>query len=307
MLITGGTGSVGRVFCDFLIEKGFSAHVLTRNKKKASQSRSNSEGKPVIRYFYWDVDKSEIDPQCFENVISIVHLAGERIFGLPWIPSRKKRIKASRIDSLDFLFSKIPSWQRPFIESLISASAIGIYEANTSHLLHEYSNYGQDFLAQVCIEWENKVQELAELNGIREVRFRNGLVLDSSRGVYPLLDKLSKNYLLTTPGNGRQLVPWIHVEDIAANLVEAVLHTKYEGAYNMVAPEYINMQHLTEQIAKWNEKKMLVKNVPEKFIKFFLGEMSGLILNSYLVSPERLTKLGYQFRYPNLGLAVGSF
>lgn len=299
VLITGGTGSVGKAFCKLAIREGWKVHVLTRNKKRTSKDSS-------LKYFFWNPEHKEIDEKCFENVSSIVHLAGDPIFGMLWTKSRKKSMKSSRIDSIDFLFQRIPSWQRPYIESLISASAIGIYKANTSEILVEDSTKGNDFLAEVCLKWEDKIKELAEINAIREVRFRNGMVFSSTEGVYTLLNKLGKLGLLSTPGNGKQLVPWVHVEDVAFNLLRAITHKSYTGAYNMVAPEYNNMEEITEKILKNKGNFRIMKEVPESLLKFALGEMSTLILNSYLVKPDRLLKLGYSFKYPSLDLAFAN-
>lgn len=316
VLITGASGAIANAVAGIMIESGFSVNMLSRSVPEEMSPPSTSPQVQALgnpgdlsavrnkRIFYWDPKSRKIDTKCFEGVFAILHLAGEPIFGQPWTSSRRQRILSSRVDSIEFLVKSIPSWQLPYVKVLVSASATGYYPANLSESLVESSPAGGDFLADVCHEWEHKVRDLAHWGGFREVRFRNGVVLDSRSGVYKKLALLTKWGLASIPGNGLQKMPWVHIDDVGLAIKSALLDQNWAGPYNMVAPEVASMLELCEGIASSLNKRIIIPPLPGWFLKGLMGDMSSLLLDSYTVLPERLLKNGFDFRYPTLAMAL---
>jgi len=292
ILITGGTGTLGKHLTELLLAKGYTVCLLSR-------SPGND---PRVNTFLWDVNKHEIDPDCIIGVDTIVHLAGAGIADERWTEERKEEIVESRTRSIKLIYDLLKNNTHQ-VTSVISASGVGYYSDRGDELLDEDSVPAHDFLGTCCVEWEKAVDEGEEL-GLRVVKFRTGVVLDKDSGALPKLAAPVKLGVGAALGSGRQWVPWIHWHDVAAMYLYAIEREVVHGVYNMAAPNPATNKQLTQAIAKQLHRPFWLPNVPAFALKLALGEMSAVILGSTKVSTHRIEAKGFQFSYPLLADAL---
>jgi len=291
ILLTGGTGLIGRSLTKQLLENGYQVSLLSR-----------SPGNDLlVKTFLWDIGKSEIDAHCIDGVDTIVHLAGAGIADKPWTDKRKKELIDSRTKSIELVYGLLRTKGHQ-VKSLISASAIGFYSDRGDELMTELSPPSNDFMAQCCIAWEKAVDEGATL-GLRIVKFRTGVVLDNS-GALAKLAQPVKLYVGSPLGNGNQWIPWIHWLDVIDMYMYAIENESFTGVYNMVSPKPVTNKQLTQAVAKQLHKPIWLPNVPSFVLKVLLGEMSTIVLGSTKVSSQKIEEAGYQFKYPELTAAL---
>lgn len=289
VLITGGSGLIGGHLTKLLIKNNIEVVHLTRKKNS----------KYGIKTYEWDWTKNKIDENCFNNVDSIVHLAGAGIADKPWTMKRKHIIIKSRVNSAKLLFDRVKDLKIP-INSFISASGVGYYGAiNSNKTFIETDNPYTDFIAKSCIYWEKSADKFKELN-TRVVKLRTGLVLDKNQGALPKIDKTIKLGIGSPIGTGKQSVPWIHINDIAMLYFNAIYDNNYSGVYNAVSPEFVNNKELTMNIAKILGKRIILPNVPSFVLKTIYGELANIVLNGSNVSADKLLSIGFKFKYPAL-------
>jgi uncharacterized protein len=292
ILITGGNGHLGKLLTEVLLNHGYEVNHL--NRKAGTDER--------VKTYIWDVRKGRIDRECIDGAEMVVHLAGANIADKKWTESRKKELIDSRTKSIRLLYELIKS--RPNrITTIISASAIGYYGDRGEDMLDEEREPGQGFLAECCVAWEKAVDEGKSL-GLRIVKFRTGVVLDKNDGALLQMAKPIK-FLVGSPlGKGRQWVPWIHWQDVVNMYLYAIEHIHLTGTYNMVAPEPVTNEQLTQDIARQLRKPLWLPNVPAFALKLLLGEMSTMVLNSTKVSAQKINDEGFEFEYPQLTEAL---
>ncbi|MDP9048903.1 MAG: TIGR01777 family oxidoreductase [Bacteroidota bacterium] len=291
ILLTGGTGLIGRHLTAHLLGKGYSVSHLSR-------SRGND---PQVKTFLWDVEKGQIDKECLNGVDTIVHLAGANIAEKRWTERRKKELIDSRTESIRLIYELMGKTSNT-VTSVISASAIGYYSDRGDELLTEASAPSNDFMAKCCIEWEAAVDEGKKTN-VRIVKLRTGVVLDKEGA----LEKMSipiKWYVGSPIGSGEQWVPWIHWLDAVEMYLFAIEHGGIQGVYNMVAPNPVTNKQLTGAIAKHLHKPLWAPNVPAFTLKLLMGEMSTIVLGSTRVSPQKIEDAGYTFKFAFLDDAL---
>ena len=287
ILITGGSGLVGRQITVLLERKGYQVAWLSRS----SQART---------YFLWDVAQQNIDPQAMEWADAIIHLAGEGVAEKRWTASRKKSILDSRTHSTQLLHRAIEQAEKKPL-AFISASAIGYYGFQTgAALVEEGSPAGTDFLADVVVAWEQEVKKIEAL-ALRCVVLRIGIVLDAKGGA---LGEMLKPPVAAPLGSGDQWMSWIHVEDLARLFVFALEKTTLQGIYNAVGPQPATNQQLTQQAAAAKGKLYLGIGVPGFFLQLMLGEMAAMVLGGNRVSNQKIQKAGFEFEFPELGAAL---
>jgi len=289
ILITGGSGLVGKKITQLLERKGYAVAWLSRNPRKNSQ-----------KSFSWDVDKREIDPEAIHWADGVIHLAGEGVADTRWTDARKKAILESRTLSTSLLFQAFEkSEKKPAV--FASASAVGYYGFNTGNeILNESSPAGKDFLAQVVIDWENELQKIEEL-GIRTVLLRIGIVLDNKGGA---LVEMLKPPVAAPLGNGKQWMSWICIDDLARMFLFALEKEGVKGIYNAVGPKPATNEELTKKAAKKVGKPFLGLGVPGFVLNLVLGEMAQMVLGGNKVSAKKIQDAGFEFRYPSLEEAL---
>lgn len=293
VLITGGTGLIGRPLTQALLAKGYQVSHLSRSKGTSQ----------VVKTYLWDVAKGQIDEHCIDGVDTIVHLAGAGIADKRWTKKRKQLLIDSRTQSIKLLYDLISKRTDHQVKNMISASATGYYSNRGDELLTEDSPPLHDFLGTCCIEWEQAVNEGQKLN-LNITKFRTGVILATQGGALPPLSLPIKFGLGTTLGNGRQYIPWIHLQDAVDMYVKAIDEQLPPAVYNMVAPNPVTNKQLTQAVARQLRKPLWLPNVPAFVLKLLLGEMSLVVLGSTRVSSQKIEDAGYQFKFTTVAEAL---
>ena len=290
ILITGGTGLVGAALVQKLEKRQHSVRILTRSK-------SDQENE-----FYWNIAEKTIDEKAFENLDCIIHLAGATI-SERWTDDYKRELYTSRIDSANLLREYCEKKQI-HLKSFISASGVNYYGTFTSdQILTEKSGIiKNDFLAQLCEDWEKAADQFAELAD-RVVCLRTAVVLAKDGGAFPLLKKTVDLNIGSAVGSGQQWMNWIHLDDMVEMYVQAVENPNITGKYNAVADEIPTNKEFMKKLAKVSSKFFLPFNVPNVVLKSVLGEMSSIILEGTRVDNKKIKSVGFDFKYKNLNQA----
>jgi uncharacterized protein len=296
VLITGGTGFIGKNLTRLLIQSGYSVSVLTRNLKQNSAD---------VSYYRWDVGRGQIDEKAVLKADYIIHLAGEGIADKRWTSKRKLAIIESREKSIQLIYDVLKRNDKP-LQAFVSASGIGFYGAiNGSEICTESSPAVADFLGSTCQKWEAAADTMESL-GIRTVKIRTGLVLGKDDGFLKKMAPLFKYNLGSALGSGKQYMPWIHIDDLCAIYLEAVRNDEMSGAYNAAINDNTTNDSFSKTLAKMYGYSIWLPNVPAFFLKMVLGEMAQILLTGRRVSSEKIEKIGVQFRFKNLEDALNN-
>jgi uncharacterized protein (TIGR01777 family) len=304
VLITGGTGMIGLRLTEILQEKGYTVSHLSRSRPdRSGPDRSRQNNQPVKTYV-WDIQQQEIEPEALQEANYIIHLAGAGVADQRWTESRKKLILKSRTESTRLLHESLAKLGQHQVKAFISASAIGIYGADTgSAEIYESSPKGNDFLADVVKKWEAAVDEIKRLN-IRTVKLRIGVVLSMEGGALPRIVQPVKFGVGAPLGSGQQYMSWVHVEDLCRMFVYALEHQDMEGVYNAVAPRPVTNEELTRTAAKTLHKPLFMPKVPAFAIRLAFGEMASIVLGGNRVQSKEIEKKGFDFQYKNINSAL---
>ncbi|MES2286070.1 MAG: TIGR01777 family oxidoreductase [Bacteroidota bacterium] len=293
ILISGGTGLVGKHLSKKLKEKGYSVAVLSRTSKKNMN----------IPTYSWDIEKKQIDKEALETADCIIHLAGASIAEKRWTAKRKQLIIDSRVKSGQLIFDKVKESKNK-LKVFISASAIGYYGAITSDkIFTEADSPANDFLGETCKQWERSADRFEEL-GIRTVKIRTGVVLSKQGGALEKMTATVKMGIGSPLGSGKQYMPWIHIDDLCGIYIKAIEDSQMKGAYNAVAPNHKTNSDFTKEIARVLKKPLWLPNVPSILLKIIFGSMSAMILKGSRVSSEKIKAAGYNFLFPDLEKAL---
>ena len=294
VLITGGTGFIGRYLIKILTEKGYAINVLTRTHKKNTAT---------VSYYTWDIASGSIEEKAVLDADYIIHLAGESIAEKRWTVERKKAILDSRVQSTALLASVLQS-NKNNVKAFISASGIGIYGAlNGEGICTETSPAAHDFLGKVCLEWEKAVDTIAPL-GIRTVKVRTGLVLGESAGFLQKMAPVFRYGFGSALGSGNQYMPWIHIHDLCAIYLEAIENEAMQGAYNAAIEDSTTNSLFSKTLAYIYGYSVWLPKVPAFVLQLALGEMALLLLTGRRVSNDKLLDLGIRFQFKNLDFAL---
>jgi hypothetical protein len=289
VLITGGSGLIGKYLTSALLEKGFRVSHLSR--------KITNEEK--VKTFFWDPAKKIIDRDAFKDVNFIVHLAGANIGEKRWTEKRKREILESRVSSAKFLFETVQSLGIN-LGGFISASASGIYGALTSDKIFiETDPPASDFLGTVCKSWEESA-DLFGKAGIRTVKIRTGVVLEKTDSALSKLMMPAKFGFLVQTGSGKQYMPWIHINDLCNIYVKAIEDPQMNGAYNAVAPQHVTHSEFMKVLGEVMKKPVLPFPVPEFMLKIILGEMSDVVLKGSRISDAKILSSGYSFNFDSV-------
>lgn len=290
VLLTGGTGFVGKYLTQLLIDQGFSVSILSRSK------RTNTED---VFYYTWDVQKQTIEKEAVLQADYVIHLAGANIAEKKWTKARKEEILSSRELSAQLIHSVLKKYDKK-LDAFVSASAIGIYGAfSGEEVCTEETEAANDFLGLTCQKWEASADRIGEL-GIRTVKVRTGLVLGKNDGFLNKLTPIFKLKLGSALGSGKQYMPWISVNDLCRIYLEAVKNPQMQGAYNAAIDDNTTNASFSKTLAKVYGYKIWLPHVPAFLIKMVLGEMALLVLTGRRVSSDKIKQLGFHFRYENL-------
>ncbi len=293
ILISGGTGLIGKQLRKKLQEKDYNVILLSTDAEKVNG----------FSIFSWNPEEKEISKKAIEQADHIINLAGAGIGESRWTKARKQIILNSRLQSTDLLFENVKQYNKN-LKSFISASAIGYYGSTTSETIFtETDAAANDTLGEICRQWEASADRFNEL-GIRTIKIRTGIVISEQGGALQKMIIPVKLGIGSALGNGKQYMPWIHINDLCDIYIKAIEDKEMKGAYNAVAPEHINNKAFTSTLAKTLHKPFWFPNVPAFILKLILGEMSDLVLKGSRISCKKITDAGFVFRFPKLNSAL---
>lgn len=300
VLITGGTGLIGSELTNNLCADGHDVIILSRSGTSDTFLPSHSQ---LVK---WDGRTAEGWGRLVNEVDAIVNLAGESISGANpvsgrWTAARKQRIVDSRVQAGQAIVQALKSaTKRP--EVLVQASAVGYYGPHGDEPVTEDTAPGNDFLADVCKQWEASVAGVEAL-GVRLAIIRTGVVLSSGGGALPFM-ALPFRYFVGGPlGSGKQYVPWIHEEDQISAIRFMIEHQSMRGAYNLCAPKPVTNADFGKAIGRALRRPSYMP-APEFAIRLGLGEFATLIVDGQRQIPRRLQQSGFRFQYEDVDTAL---
>jgi len=292
ILITGGTGFIGKYLTQMLLKEGHFVTIITRSPGKYSEKQAKNRS-----YIGWDDGLVS----AMNEHDTVINLVGENLFGQRWTDEVKQRIYSSRIDSTQKLVDAMSeSEKKPGL--FISASAVGIYGDNGSKVLDESAPAGDDFLAKVCEDWENASRK-AEDFGVRVANPRIGIVLEENGGMIEKMVLPFKFGVGGPIGSGEQYVPWVHMTDLCNALLFPMENESVSGPYNACSPEPETMNTLAKKMGKVLNRPSLFR-VPEFVLNIALGEAAKPVLSSLRVQPKVLQTSGFDFIFDDLEEAL---
>lgn len=285
VLIAGGTGLIGQKLVGLLKKAGYFIVILSR-KQRADEND--------VRYILWDPTRLYIDPSCPKADV-LINLAGEGIAEKRWTKQRKQALLDSRVQSAKTIEKWLSNVDfRPRV--YIGASAVGIYGDRGEEILTESSMPGLEFMSEICQQWEEAHREV--LHRVeRQVIIRIGIVLSKKGGALPKTLMTKGIGVLPVFGNGKQFYPWIHEDDLSSIFIQSIEDNRYAGIINGVAPEEIRVKDTMKILQKMLQGIWGLTPIPAWALRFGLGEMSKVILNSNRVVPEKLLQYDFKFKY----------
>lgn len=294
VVVTGGTGFIGRALVALLLAKDAEVAVLSRSV--AGRVPAGAQG--VV----WGGEADTGWRKVLEGADAVVHLAGESIAARRWSPEQKKRIRDSRVLGTRALVDALAQCRhRPRV--LVSSSAVGYYGPRGDEEVDEADGPGRDFLSGVCVAWEQEAAR-AEKLGIRVVFLRNGLVLEKDGGALPRMLLPFRFFVGGPVGSGRQWMSWIHREDVVRLIHFVMERDEVEGPVNAVVPNPVTNRRFSRILGRVMGRPALFP-VPAPVLRLAFGEMAeALLLTGQRVIPVRALEAGFRFQYPELEPAL---
>ena len=290
ILISGSHGLVGTALIKSLETDGHEIFRLVRHYP-------NTENE-----IEWSPDRYSIQLARIEGFDAVVNLAGESIAEGRWTDEKKRRIRESRVKGTKLLGDALANLTKP-PKTFICASAIGYYGNRGDETLTESSAPGDDFLAEVCVEWE-KATALATEKGIRVVNARFGVILDAHGGALAKMLPPFRMGIGGKIGSGKQWMSWIALDDVVGALKFALANETLRGPVNFVAPKPVTNAEFTKTLGKVLSRPTLFP-IPTFGVRLLFGEMAdALLLSSQRVEPKRLKETAYQFQFSHLNEAL---
>ena len=300
ILITGGTGLVGKALTKRLTEKNYQVIILTRSIKDVPTQKN-------ITYALWNVKEKQIDVHAVKKADAIIHLAGAGVMDKKWTEEYRKEIRDSRVNSSKLIVETLKNNEHK-VQVIVSASAIGWYgeDKKTGHAFDENEPADKAFLGEVCKEWEESIEPATGM-GIRVVKLRTGIVLSEEGGAYPEFKSSLKLGVASILGSGKQVISWIHIDDLCREYIFALENEMMEGSYNAVAPNPVNNKAMTLAIAEKVKGKFYIPlHVPQFVLSVMLGQRSTEILKSATVATDKIVHIGFTFLYPTIQEAIAA-
>lgn len=294
--VTGATGLIGERLLAVLADRGAQVTVLARDPARARRAL----GVEAVR---WEPASTTAPGEALRGRDAVVHLAGEPV-AQRWSAAARERIRASRelgTRNLVAGIERLSEAERP--RALISASAVGYYgpRGDEDDFVTESSPAGDDFLARVCVAWEHEAQA-AEPLGLRVARIRTGVVLDRGGGALAKMLPFFKLGIGGPVAGGRQIVPWIHADDVVAMYVAAI-EREWAGAYNAAAPDPITNRELAKALGRALHRPAVLP-VPGLAVALLYGRMAQIVTTGQCVIPERPLEQGFRFRFESIDAAL---
>jgi uncharacterized protein (TIGR01777 family) len=299
ILITGGTGTIGKAISKFLTAKQYQVIILTRHLPRPGGD---------ISYATWDPAQQRIDIDALQKADYIINLAGAGVADKRWTQQRKAELVDSRVQSGKLLVKALQENANK-VKAVISMSGIGWYgDDNKRSAAQPFFVEGdpadESFLAQTCVKWEEAIKPVTALNK-RLVIFRCGIVLSNDGGALTEFKKPVRAGVATFFGSGEQIASWIHVDDLCRLYLFAIENERCQGVYNTVAPQPVSNKNFMLALAKRMKGRFFIPvYIPSFVLKLILGEVSIEVLKSATVSCAKLVNSGFQFLFPTLDAAL---
>ena len=294
ILMTGGTGFVGKQLTSRFVQDGNEVTILSRSLK--------GSGAPPHGVSYLQGDPTQKGPwqDAIKNHDAVINLAGASIFSR-WSEEYKRLIRESRIFTTQNIVEGIPS-RADNKFTFFSTSAVGYYGFHGDEQLDEESPPGNDFLARMAVEWEAEALKAQE-RGARVVITRFGIVLGEKGGALGQMIPLFKKYIGGPIGSGSQWFSWVHIKDLAEAFSFLMKHPEVSGPVNVCSPNPVRNKDLAKALGKALHRPSFFP-APGFMIKLVLGEFGSVILEGQRVLPRRLLKDGFAFQYPDIDQAL---
>jgi len=294
IIIAGGTGLIGTELIKELIYRGHKIVVLSRNSDK----KAVDEKFKIVK---WDGTTTSGWAHLVDDSDAIINLAGENLGTGRWTPDKKKRMYSSRISAGNAIYEAVNVAKKKK-RVILQASAVGYYGNVQNETLNENSPPGNDFLARLCIDWENSLKDIEKLN-VRKIIMRIGLVLTPHGGALKQLLLPYKLFAGGPLGNGEQWWPWIHITDVITSMCFLLENEDAIGVYNLTAPDPVKMKDFGRALGKVLKRPHWI-SIPSVFLNILLGEMSMIVLTGQRVIPDNLIKSGYEYQFGSLDSAL---
>jgi uncharacterized protein len=293
VLITGGSGLIGKRLSQKLTDKGYRVRLLGRKIHENI----------VYDQFVWNVAIQSVNDAAFKNCDYIIHLAGANLAEGRWTKSRKEEIVNSRIKSTQLLFNAAMRLKLD-LKAFISSSAIGYYGAITTERIFEESDSPADeFIGQLCMQWEQEINSFERIR-VRTVKLRTGVVFSPVDGPLAKMAMPVKHGLGAGLGMGSQYLPWIHLDDLCDMYIKALEDEDIYGVYNAVSPQHVTNIEVMKAIGNAVGRKVWLPLIPSFLLKLAFGKMAVIFLEGSRVSSSKIQQTGFTFRYPTLDLAL---
>jgi uncharacterized protein (TIGR01777 family) len=293
LLVTGGTGFIGRALVGALVTRGDEVTVLTRGADR-------QDGR--ARYAHWNPLENDAWFPLVEDQDAVVHLAGEQAVGVRYTEAVKRRLSDSRVATGRRLVEAVArAAARP--RALISASGVGYYGGTLEHVfVDETSPPGGDFLARLCVDWEAATEPAAAL-GLRVVHARTAPVLGRGGGALETMTLPFKLFAGGWIASGRQGFSWVHLDDAIAILLRAIDEPDLSGKVNVASPHPVSNKELSKAIGRTLHRPCWLP-VPELALKTLFGEGAEPLVTGQWALPKVMQRRGYAFRYPQIEAAL---
>jgi len=301
VIVTGGTGFIGRSLVRSFAERGDDVVILSRGTKIECPGprKSCSRGAGKVELATWTPEQGGDWQKVVDGAEAIVHLAGAGVMDEPWTPQRREVLRSSRIRSTELLTEAIQkASKKPRV--FVSSSAVGYYGMKTGdRLLTESDAPGDDFLAKLVVDWE-----AASANaGVRTCNPRIGIVLGKAGGALAKLLPFFRAFVGGPVGDGKQYVPWIHVADTVSAIEHAIATETLEGPFDVTAPEPVTFNELARALGDALHRPAILR-VPSFAMKLAMGEQAQVLLTGQRAIPKRLVDSGFAFLFPELASAL---
>jgi len=297
--ITGATGFVGTRLVEKLAKQGHHLIIFTRSQAKANQKFPASSF-PNLEIIKYTPTESGNWQEKISGTDAVINLAGEPIAEKRWTQAHKQVLLNSRKIGTQKVVEGIKNaTQKPFV--LINCSAIGYYGTSETLTFDENSNSGNDFLAEICRNWENEAQKVKE-SGVRLVIIRSGIVLGNGGALAKMLP-VFKLFMGGAIGSGKQWFSWIHIDDIVNLIIEAISRSEIEGIFNGTAPNPVTMNQFCQVLGDVLTRPSWLP-VPDFALQLLLGDGAKVVLEGQKVLPNRTQSINFNYQYPNLKEAL---
>lgn len=301
VIIAGGTGMIGKALSANLVNSGYEVVVLSRQPKLYSGIFPSG-----VKLLKWNSERADGLAETLEGSEAVINLVGENLAGSNFIPSRwtakrKQKILESRTIPGKTLVDAIQATSNP-PAVFIQASAVGFYGSSETDVFTEENPPGSDFLARVCIEWEESTKAVRNL-GIRHVVTRTAILLDATEGALHRLVFPFKLFVGGPLGSGKQWFPWIHPIDVVRGIRFVLENDDAEGPFNLIAPNLVRNAELAKVIGSTMKRPSLIP-VPGFALRIALGEVAEMVLGGQRAIPKKLENLGFTFQFPDIEPAL---